>query len=194
MRTQLLAIALASAFVPGAMAQHQAHQAGAPQTSGEIAQCAQGQPVVANIIAAAMARLESARQSNSPAEMRAAVDHLEASLRDIRTQLAPCSARALSTTPPAGHTMPAMQPPPAAPAPGTKTPAGAADPHAGHTLPAEVAGQQSEKQMDPVNGLMVDPATAPKTSYQGQMYYFSSEQSRNEFLGNPAKFAKRPKG
>ena len=51
----------------------------------------------------------------------------------------------------------------------------------------------SEKQMDPVNGLMVDPATAPKTSYQGQTYYFSSEQSRKEFLENPAKFAKKPK-
>jgi YHS domain-containing protein len=64
-----------------------------------------------------------------------------------------------------------------------------ADPHAGH-----VSGQQSEKQMDPVNGLMVDPATAPKTTYQGRTYYFSSEQSRKEFLENPAKFAKKPKG
>jgi YHS domain-containing protein len=51
-----------------------------------------------------------------------------------------------------------------------------------------------EAQMDPVNGLMVDPATAPKTTYQGQTYYFSSEQSRKEFLQNPAKFAKKPKG
>jgi YHS domain-containing protein len=48
--------------------------------------------------------------------------------------------------------------------------------------------------MDPVTGLMVDPATAPKTTYQGQIYYFSSEQARKEFLENPAKFAKKPKG
>ena len=48
--------------------------------------------------------------------------------------------------------------------------------------------------MDPVNGLMVDTATAPKTTYQGQTYYFSSEQSRKEFLANPSKFAKKPKG
>jgi YHS domain-containing protein len=50
------------------------------------------------------------------------------------------------------------------------------------------------KVMDPVNGLMVDPATAPNTTYQGQTYYFSSLQSRKEFLVNPAKFAKKPKG
>jgi YHS domain-containing protein len=64
-----------------------------------------------------------------------------------------------------------------------------ADPHTGHS-----AAQVGDKQRDPVNGLMVDPATAPKTTYQGQTYYFSSEQSRKEFLENPAKFAKKPKG
>lgn len=53
---------------------------------------------------------------------------------------------------------------------------------------------QPGKVMDPVNGLMVDPATAPKTTYQGQTYYFSSEQSQKEFLENPEKFAKKPKG
>jgi YHS domain-containing protein len=41
---------------------------------------------------------------------------------------------------------------------------------------------------------MVDPATARKTTYRGQTYYFSSEASRKEFLANPAKFAKTPKG
>jgi YHS domain-containing protein len=50
------------------------------------------------------------------------------------------------------------------------------------------------KVMDPVNGLMVDPETAAKTLYQGQTYYFSSEQTRKEFSENPAKFAKKPKG
>ena len=47
--------------------------------------------------------------------------------------------------------------------------------------------------MDPVNGLKVDPASAPKTTYQGRTYYFSSEQSKKEFLENPAKFAKKAK-
>lgn len=160
MRTQLrLAIAFTAAFVPGvAVAQQEAHQAAAPQASPEMSQCTRVQPVVERIIAVGMARLESARQTNSPAEMRAAVDHLEAAFRDIRAQLAPCSAAA-------------------------------ADPHAGHT-----SGQPSEKSMDPVNGLTVDPSTAKRTTYQGQTYYFSSEQTLKEFLQNPAKFAKKPKG
>jgi YHS domain-containing protein len=65
----------------------------------------------------------------------------------------------------------------------------AADPHAGHS-----SGHPAEQQKDPVNGLMVDPAKAPKTTYEGQTYYFSSEQSRKAFLSNPGKFAKKPKG
>ena len=252
-----LAVTLSATFVPGvAIAQHEAHQAGAPQAAAEMVQCARVQPVVDNIIAAAMARLETARQSNNPIEMRAAVDHLESALRDIRVQLKPCSAAAAATDPHAGHMMPSVQQPGTA-APSTQTPPRAADPHAGHAMPAapagskaapppkplpskaasrstaephaghamptapatpkrpsqakpaqgrperpqtadphagHVSGQQSEKQMDPVNGLMVDPATAPKTTYQGRTYYFSSEQSRKEFLENPAKFAKKPKG
>ncbi len=278
MRTQLrLAIALTSAFVPGVvLAQHQAHQAGAPQASAELAQCAQVQPVVEKIIAAGMARLESTRQSNSPAEMRAAVDQLEAAFRDIRAQLAPCSAAAAAADPQAGHTMSGRPQPPGAPAPaapmdhskmpmggrataakpGTATGAKPAAPTApmdhskmpmggtpaarpgtatgakpvapaapmDHskmpmgggataarpgaatgTKPAPPAASMDHSKMpmggeakpgkvpDPVNGLMVDPATAPKTTYQGQTYYFSSEQSRKEFLENPAKFAKKPK-
>jgi YHS domain-containing protein len=47
--------------------------------------------------------------------------------------------------------------------------------------------------MDPVSGLVVDPATAPKATYQGQTYYFTSEQTRKAFLETPAKFAKMPK-
>jgi len=240
-----LAIAFATAFVPGVvLAQDEAHQAGAPPASAEMAQCARVQPVVENIIAAAMARLESARQSNNPAEMRAAVDQLEAALRDIRTQLAPCAAAAAATDPNAGHTMPGMQQPvgapasvppidhskmpmggtpaarpgaaagtkPAAPAapmdhskmpmggaPATKPGAAGGAKPASPTAPMDhsnmpIGEAQPGKVIDPVNGLMVDPATAPKTTYQGQTYYFSSEQSRKEFLENPAKFAKKPKG
>lgn len=62
------------------------------------------------------------------------------------------------------------------------------DPHAGHT-----PQPPAEQQRDPVNGLIVDPATAPRTTYQGQTYYFSSEESRKQFLENPAKFARKPK-
>ena len=111
--------------------------------------------------------------------------------------------------PHAGHQMPPAKPAPAPPArpgavapkpkatttkaptpkaPTPKAPAKAADPHAAHTEPAE-----PKKEMDPVNGLTVDPSTAPKTTHQGRTYYFSSEQSLKEFLANPAKFVKPPK-
>jgi len=178
-----LAIAIAASVIPSlAWAQHDAHQAGTPQAlSPELTQCLRVQPVIENIITSATARAEAARLSNSPTEMRAAMESLEAALRDIRAQSAACSAAAASTEPHAGTTT-------TTPAPSKPSKPAAADPHAGHP------GQQGDKQMDPVNGLMVDPATAPKTTYQGQTYYFSSEQSRKEFLQDPAKFAKKPKG
>jgi YHS domain-containing protein len=237
-----LVIALTATFVPGvATAQHEAHQAGAGQASPEMLQCARAQPVINKIIAAAMARVESARLSNNPAEMRTAVDHLEAALRDIRAQLEPCSATAAATDPHGGHAMPGMPQTPGAPATGapmdhskmpmggtptakpgaatdtkpaapaapmdhSKMPMGGApaakpDAAAGakpaatldHSKMSMGGGEQPGKVMDSVTGLVVDTATAPKTTYQGQTY-FSSEQARKEFLENPAKFAKKPKG
>ncbi len=187
MKNLRLATALAAVLVPqAAVAQHEGHQTGAAQAAAPHGSaCAQAQPVVGHIITAAMARLESARQSNRPAEMRSAVTTLEGALRDIRTQLAPCSAPEEPAAPPASHTMPGMQQPPGTPAPAapmdhSKMPMGT------ETKPGKV--------MDPVNGLMVDPATAPRTTYQGQTYYFSSEQTRKEFLESPAKFVKKSKG
>jgi YHS domain-containing protein len=232
-----LAIALTATIVSGvATAQHEAQGTGAGQASPEMVQCGRVQPVIDAIITAAMARVETARLSNNPAEMRAAVDHLEAALRDIRAQLAPCSAAAAATDPHAGHAAAPAKPAPVQPvvprakAKPTEKPS-APDPHAGHAgtaakpvdpgakgaSPASTAAPtvkppapsaphvhgttgkpaaevKDGKVMDPVTGLMVDPATAPKTTYQGQTYYFSSEQSRKEFLANPAKFAKKPQG
>jgi YHS domain-containing protein len=184
-----LATAIAAALVPSlAWAQHDAHQPASTQAPRvELTQCLRVQPVIDNIITVATSRAEAARLSNSPSDMRAAVEALEAALRDIRAQSAPCSAAATSTESPAGHLMPPS--PASPPTPTTKTPADPAEPHAGHSAP-----KSRGQQMDPVNGLMVDPAKAPKTTYQGQTYYFSSEQSRKEFLDNPAKFTKKPKG
>lgn len=211
-----LAITLAVGFVPTLVwAQHDAYQAGAVEASStELTQCFRVQPVIENVINAAMVRAEAGRLSNSPTELRAALDHLEAALRDVRAQTAPCAAAAAASDLHAGHTMPGV-PAPSSPPP-TQAPAGAADPHAGHmapstqspastTAPAQApaaaanphaghgAASSVAVQMDPVNGLTVDPATAPKTTYQGQTYYFSSEQSKTEFLKNPARFAKKPK-
>jgi YHS domain-containing protein len=150
----------AAMIAPGLVwAQAHTHTHAAPHASADTAKCAQAQPAIEKIISGAMTRADAARQSNNPAELRAAIDHLETALRDIRTQSAPCAAAAASK-----------------------------DAHAGHAAPS------AAKQMDPVNGLMVDPATAPSTTYQGQTYHFSSDQSRQEFLENPAKFTKKPKG
>jgi YHS domain-containing protein len=220
MRTYTLWVttAVATFVMPTfAWAQHEAHQGSAPQPpSGELAQCLRVQPVIANIITAAMGRAEAARLSNSPPDMRAAIESLEAALRDIRAQAAPCSTAAASTDPHASNTVPTR---PSSGSAQSAQPSGAVpDPHAGHTMPSAAAatktapaapkpegskaadphgghssGQPDGKQVDPVNGLTVDPATAPKATYQGHTYYFSSEQSRKAFLKNPAKFAKKSK-
>ena len=61
------------------------------------------------------------------------------------------------------------------------------DPHAGHGHGADQAGPKPSdgKQVDPVNGLMVDPATAPKTTYQGQTYYFCAPGCKKAFEAEP---------
>ena len=47
---------------------------------------------------------------------------------------------------------------------------------------------------DPVCGMMVDAATAAGEAwYEGQKYYFCSEQCRKQFEQNPAKFATTPR-
>ena len=254
MRSKHLTMAVL-ALLPGMVAAPQAEQPAATQP-GEtpLTSCAQVQPAVHHIIAGAMGRLEAARQTNDPAQLRAAVELLGSALRDVRLQLAPCAASAAvdphaghampktapqpvagvpAAEPPAvaaphgGHQMPTPKPAPATPstkppaAPTKPKPAAAADPHAGHQMPAAPrptvpqmtapkaaakpaakaadphAGHSEaappEKEVDPVNGLAVDPATAPKTTHQGRTYYFSSERSLKQFLENPAKFAKPPK-
>jgi YHS domain-containing protein len=172
-RNVRLASALAVGLLPiNASAQHEGHQMTATQpASAELTQCLRVQPAIEKIITAAMVRAEAARLSNSPPDLRAAIEHLEAALRDIRTQSAPCAAAAVPADPHAGHAMPSTEAP---------------------SSPS--AASSAAKQIDPVNGVVVDPAAAPKTTYQGQTYYFSSEKSRKEFLENPAKFAKKPKG
>jgi YHS domain-containing protein len=218
-----LAIVTAAALIPNiAWAQHDAHQSASSRAPGvDMTQCLRVQRVIENMITAATARAEAARLSNSPSDLRSAVDQMEAVLRDVRVQLAPCGAAAASTDPHAGHTMPSTPSPAATPPAQANRPT--SDPHAGHATPNAASAPKpsatskpsaprpdaaktgdphaghseapsGDKQRDPVNGLVVDPASAPKTTYQGQKYYFSSEQSRKEFLESPAKFAKKPKG
>jgi YHS domain-containing protein len=106
-------------------------------------QCAQAQMIVDQLLDAADTRIELARQSNSAADMRAAVDALQATMRDVRAQLAPCANVQPPPDPHLGHiSTPASPPPsaPVAPPPASPKPPGTADPHAGHTMaPAKPA-------------------------------------------------------
>jgi hypothetical protein len=84
-------------------AQHQ-HPAPPPSTA-DAQDCAQAQVVVNGLLDRMAARLEAARLSNSPGDMRAAIDGLQASVRDLRAQLAPCAAL-VPADPHAGHGAP----------------------------------------------------------------------------------------
>lgn len=92
---------------------------GPPTTAAaEVTQCAQAQMVVDQLLAAGMQRLDAARQSNAAADLRAAVDRVQNTMRDARAQFAPCATAyaKTQTDPHAGHNMPA------APAPGVQAP------------------------------------------------------------------------
>jgi YHS domain-containing protein len=112
-------------FAPSmAVAQDAAAPGQPPATAAaEVTACAQAQTVADALLANAYARSESARQSNDPAEMRAAIDASQTTIRDVRAQLAAC-AKPDAADPHAGHAAPAAT----TPAPPTP----AADPHAGH--------------------------------------------------------------
>jgi YHS domain-containing protein len=102
-----------------------------------VAECAQAQPQVLQTIEAADRRLELARQTNSPAAMRIAVDDLQGALRQLRAQLSACAGlqTAAAANPQAGHVMPGGQPM----ANTAQAPAAAPDPHAGHVMPGAPA-------------------------------------------------------
>jgi hypothetical protein len=155
-----LGMALAAALIPSlAWAQHEAHQPASTQASSvEVTQCLRVQPVIQNIIAAATSRAEAARLSNSPTEMRAAVENLEAALRDIRAQSAACAAAAATTDPHAAHTMPSTSSAPGTPP--AQAPAGAVDPHPGHTMPSAALGATGTTAAKPAPGTPSKPAAS----------------------------------
>ena len=92
--------------------QHEHAQAAVPSAQpavGTIAQCATAQRAVVVTLDATAARLDAARQTNSPSAMRAAIDEVDSVLRDIRLKLAPCAAlQAPAADPHTGHVMPDM--------------------------------------------------------------------------------------
>lgn len=87
-----LTLALLGTGPVPARAQHVHGSGGASAGVVDAAACAQAQTAVDNLVEAAMRRLDAARQSNSPSDMRAAMDELQRALLDIRARLAPCAA------------------------------------------------------------------------------------------------------
>jgi YHS domain-containing protein len=158
-------LALSFAALSGHVAAQPVGQDPAPASGGVSPQlvtaCVQSQQTVLTMADAANRRIESARQTNQPTAMRAAVDDLQAVISAMRTQLTSCAEiepAAGTAGPHAGHTMapsgstsqqskpappgaPVMQPgsPMPDPVPPSRAPAAAApassDPHAGHTMP-----------------------------------------------------------
>ncbi len=89
--------------------------------------------------------------------------------------------------------MPMATPPAAKPAPakGGKPTAPAA-PIDHSKMPMAAPADAAAQAVDPVCGLKVDPSSAPQTTHNGQTHYFCSEQHRQLFQKNPAKYL--PKG
>ena len=143
-RVLVLTLSLAGAMTGVASAgQHEGHLAGGATSpsAAQVGECRQAQPVVTELLNAALKRLEEARLTNSAAAMRDAADDVQAALVDMRTQLAPCTvmqAADPAADPQAGHTMPSSPAPSASPAPGA-----AADSHAGHEVLNATPGSAS---------------------------------------------------
>ena len=231
----LILSAVASAPLRGAGAGEQ--QSTPPTTAAaEVTTCAQAQMVVDQLLATAMLRVDAARQTNAAADLRGAVDSVQATLRDARAQLAPC-ATATSDQPmdhskmpmggatppgaPMDHskmpmgTTPAAKPgapakPPSAPMDHSKMPMGrapttkpasakpatppkpAAAPMDHSKMDTTQSPDTASQAVDPVCGLKVDPASAPKVTHEGRVYSFCSERHQQLFQKAPAKYL--PKG
>ena len=212
--------AVASAPLRGAGAGEQ--QSTPPTTAAaEVTTCAQAQMVADQLLAAAMLRVDAARQTNAAADLRAAVDSVQSTLRDVRAQLAPCATA--MAEPPMDHSkMPMGGSPSAKPMTPAKPPAAPMD-HSKMPMPTPPAvkpktpdkapaapmnhanmpmdhskmdmaqsADTTSQAVDPVCGLKVDPASAPRATHQGHAYSFCSEQHRELFQKTPAKYL--PKG
>ena len=59
---------------------------------------------------------------------------------------------------------------------------------------AQKTEQKPAKEVqDPVCGMTVDPATAPKSEYKGKSYYFCSLEDKKEFDKAPTTYIKLDK-
>ena len=183
-----IGVVTAPAFVLAAQqqpapAQNMPGMAQQPAATMAIGECAQAQPRLVQTIDTANTRLEAARQNNSPAAMRAAMDDLQGALGSLRVQLAACAALQAAApadahagmvmpgtpnvqqSPAAQPGAPVMQPGPGAvnrnaPAPAAGSPT---DPHAGHVMPgATPAPSSGAPAAQPAPRQPVQPGAQPQ--------------------------------
>ena len=161
------------------------HMAGVAQAA--VVGCAQAHAMAEQTIETTTRRLEAARQANSPTAMRTAIDDLQAALRQLRTDIAPCAGLQAGSAadPHAGHVMPTA---PQAPAAVPPAPA-AADAHAGHAM--TTVENPAASLADLMCQAQVDPDSAPRATYLGKAYYFCAAADRDLFLKTPAKYLQR---
>lgn len=205
---------------PGDHSAHGAQAAPVSPAAMGADDCMTAQSKVAVTATTARLRLEAARQTNEPAQLRAAVDEALIALGAVLSATEPCrTAPAMSGMDHSNMAMPEAAPPSAAPA-------SAPDPHAGMAMPATPAATAPArrgaapvaKPADPHAGMAmppaapatsattpsltaaapkaidcgdaVDPETAPNATYKGKTYYFCSAAERLRFLLNPETYLK----
>lgn len=164
-----------------ALAQHEGHQmGGSPSGSGT---CVANAKESLRLVEGADRRLEEARQINSPQQMRAAMGDLQAALAEVKTQLSlcvsPAKAPASGAAPSVDHMgMPGMD--------------HSAMEREGmdHSGMGAMGAATSGKSVDPVCGMEVDVASAPRATVDGKNYSFCSEADKAKFLKNPAAYRK----
>lgn len=66
--------------------------------------------------------------------------------------------------------------------------------HAGNYDHFHSGGEQGanweSRPIDPVSGELVDSTSAPNSTYQGRLYFFSSKENREKFESSPAQYAR----
>jgi YHS domain-containing protein len=188
------AIGVALFAASGALrAQREGHTMG---STGDADACVTHSKESLQIIERADRRLEEARQTNNPTRMRAAMDELQEALGELKTHQSLCIDAGASQPPPAGHEMEhgASEPKKAAPedhakmghdAPGVPSPKAPEKPP-----PSGPSAGASKTAIDPVCGMEVDRATAPKLTYEGQTYYFCSAADKERFAKDTRNYVK----
>jgi YHS domain-containing protein len=191
------------------LAQHEGHPTGgAPMPEGAcLAHAKEG----LRIVERANLRLEEARQTNSPQQMRAAMSDLQTALAEIRTQLALCARPAdgesetpriegmhhsgiQGANPPATGGMDHStmgKDEPAVPK-SERTPSARMD-HSemGQGKPVTPSARPAKGTVDPVCGMEVGAEATEKATYHGKTYFFCSRADREKFLSDPEKYANR---